>query len=156
MKMNICFIADQKFLAYAKTMVNSLLQNNVSHEIRLFLVSDDVTQEDADTAFAPVLTENASLTVIPVTAEDIGYIQTDKRFGHYVYYRIFFYKFFPKEISMVLSLDCDMIISGDLSPIFETPLEGFALAACVDSIPTCGANFSVQQREKYNLEPEQP
>lgn len=155
MKMNICFISDQKFLHYAKTMVNSLLQNNASHEIHLFLVSDDVTQADADAAFASVLIPNASLTVIRVTAEDIGNIKTDKRFGHYVYYRIFFYKFFPKDISAILSLDVDMIITGDLSPIFETKLDEFALAACVDAIPTCGSIFSRQQLDRYDLDADQ-
>lgn len=155
MKMNICFISDRKFLHYAKTMVNSLLQNNASHEIHLFLVSDDVSQKDADAAFAAVLTKDATLTVIPVTAEDIGCIKTDKRFGHYVYYRIFFYKFFPKDVSTILSLDVDMIINGDLSPIFETPLEEYALAACIDRIPTCKGILSKQQLDRYGLDPEQ-
>ena len=153
--MNICFISDHKYLHYAKTMVNSLLQNNASHDIHLFLVSDDITQEQADTAFASILTDKTILTVISVTKEDIGCIETNKRFGHYIFYRIFFYKFFPEDVSVVLSLDVDMIINGDLSPVFKTRLDRYALAACVDQRPICEISFSNQQREKYGLDPQQ-
>lgn len=155
MKMNICFISDRKFLHYAKTMVNSLLQNNASHEICLFLVSDDVTQEEADTAFAPLLTEKATLTLIRVTKEDIGFIETNLRFGHYIFYRLFFYKFFPKDIPVILSLDVDIIIKGDISSIYETKLEEYAFAACLDMKSTCGSIFSIQQLERYGIDPNQ-
>lgn len=156
MKVDICFISDQKFLRYAKTMVNSLVQNNANHEIHLYLVSDDVTQEEADIAFATILTGRQTLTVTHVSKEDIGNIGSNTRFGHYVFYRILLYKFLPAEISTILCLDVDIVVNGDLSALFETQLDGYALGACIDGRPTCAAAFSKQQRERYDLPPEQP
>lgn len=53
--------------------------------------------------------------------------------GNYLaYYRLFFKKFLPKNITKALYLDIDMLVFGDLREIFELDLEGATIGVVRD------------------------
>ena len=45
------------------------------------------------------------------------------------YYRLKLPDLLPGELSRILYLDCDMIVTGKLRPLWETDISGMAVAA---------------------------
>lgn len=49
------------------------------------------------------------------------------------YYRFLVADLLPADMQRVIYLDCDILVRGSLLPLFETPMDGAALAACVET-----------------------
>ncbi len=59
-------------------------------------------------------------------------LRTNSRFPPIVYARLLLDQILPKDVRRVLYLDCDTMVLEDISGLFETDLEGSAIAAVRD------------------------
>ncbi len=57
-------------------------------------------------------------------------LPTAKRFPTPIYYRFLLADILPPDIEKVLYLDCDIMVTRDISGLWDIPLEGAVLAAC--------------------------
>lgn len=63
------------------------------------------------------------------------------------YYRLLIPQILPQNIRKVLFLDCDIIVRHSLLPLWETDIEGYALAAVIDNLDSAIGTFN---RLKYS------
>ena len=67
--MNILVTIDRNYLAPFETMLMSMLLSNPGEQFNLYLLSDDVTQEDAATASALLRAHGGMLHLVPVPGD---------------------------------------------------------------------------------------
>ncbi|MCC8121450.1 MAG: glycosyltransferase family 8 protein, partial [Oscillospiraceae bacterium] len=54
---------------------------------------------------------------------------TTDRYPKEIYYRIFAARYLPADLDRVLYLDPDVVVNGDIGPLYDLPLEGYYFAA---------------------------
>lgn len=123
---------DNAFSPYYGIMLTSLFENNKRHAINVFiLVCEPLDMRNAR-RFAKLEkrygqriqimeVDDSKLRSLPLV--DPG------RLTIATYYRLLVTDLLPESLSKVLYLDGDIIVMGDLSELWETNLEGKALAA---------------------------
>jgi len=77
---------------------------------------------------------NATFTAIVVKREYVqGFpIRITDHVSLATYYRLFAPMFLPKEVTKIIYLDCDMIVNGALTELWNTDIDDKALAAVYD------------------------
>lgn len=74
-------------------------------------------------------------------------------FSLVTYYRLFIESMFP-EYDKVLYLDCDIVVLGDISKLYNTPLENNLVAACREQIICSQPVFRDYVKLTMGIEPE--
>lgn len=72
-----------------------------------------------------------------------------KRISMATYYRCILSALLPREVDRVLYLDCDIVVMGDIRPLWDTPLDGVGVAAVEDMGCREAARYEVL---KYPME----
>lgn len=120
-------------------MMYSLCCNNPESEVTIHvLIDDSVTvkdKEDLTTTISrfpngKVLFYNVDLSLLP------AFPSLEKRPGQIskaAYYRLMLSEILPESLHKVLYMDGDLIVRGSLSPLWNTDLTGYAVAAASDS-----------------------
>ena len=81
-----------------------------------------------------------------VSSERIDGVDTN-RYPIEAYFRLFVTKFLPSDLHKVIYLDCDMVVCKNLTPLWNTDLDGYAIGAVTDYH---NDNMEVYTRLKYD------
>ena len=141
MKFNIAYAPDDKYINQTIVSMISTIENNKEHEIEFIIIYSKLTNESIEKlrTIAP-LTPNPS----PATGEGnvhIRLLRVDENIfkslplSHWVTVQAWFRIKLPDmcaDLDKILYLDCDTLILGDLSELFNTNLEGKFLAGVKD------------------------
>lgn len=133
--MDIVCNIDNHYVKYCIVTLVSLFQNNQQENIRVHIIADNLSQiakqlmhEELDRFGNELIFHDAGHQIIancPISDE-----------CHHIsiatYYRIFLPVILPESISKVLYLDCDLIVESSVSELWNTNVEGYALAATED------------------------
>ena len=130
--MNIAVSFNDQFLQYACVALTSLLENCAS-PISVHVLTADLS-EDSENAlrrlFAPF--PNAELAVERVDDSMFKGIDMSKtHLSKETFFRFLLPTLFP-SLDKILYLDMDLIVRGDVTEIFGTPLDGALVAAARD------------------------
>lgn len=113
--MNILVTINKNYLKYLFVMLTSLIKNN-NCEIFVYIVSNDVTNNDVDNFF---IKRKAKYQIIKYTDEVLDSSKTTSRYPSVIYYRLLASKYLPTTLDRVLYLDPDIIILKDLSSFYN-------------------------------------
>lgn len=128
--MDIVFATDANYLMPTCVMLRSLTFHNP--DVRLHLLSDGsltpehIRRMEAD-AGRPVSVHLVKWDLCPKASGPAKHI------SDITYYRLAMAEVLPEEMDKVLYLDVDTIVRQDLTPLWETPLEGYAIGAVMDA-----------------------
>ncbi|MBP1930895.1 glycosyltransferase family 8 protein [Ammoniphilus resinae] len=131
--MIIVSTTNDQYAKHLGVMLTSLLENSKNRErIKIFIIDGDLSRVNKKRLRQVVARYKKEITFLTpdhklfrkFPAEStIGYITRD------TYYRIGLPILLDKNIHKVLYLDCDLIVKGDLTRLWEINLKGYALAA---------------------------
>lgn len=138
--MNIVCATDDNFVQHCCIMLVSLLENNDS--VNIYILTEGLTTENENIIRDEVARYDSSLTFCKVDATIVEKFPMPKLEGlshisRATYYRLLIADILPSEIEKAVYLDCDMIINGNLKPLWETNIDGYAIAA----VPQIGYGF---------------
>jgi lipopolysaccharide biosynthesis glycosyltransferase len=156
----IGFFTDKKFLPMAQNMVRSLLMNNPSEDFIFYVVSEQLTKREVDFYFnsiaADCAKDGAKITfeLILVNKDMIAGITDDHAFGYYPYYKLFLYKILPEHLEEILFLDVDLLIVGNIIPLFHIPLGECSFAGCIEHLISNKYAFEEEIIEAYHVNPD--
>ena len=143
---NILCATDNRYAPYCGIMLTSLLENNKHNDIEIYIFGgQDICQENIN-KFKNL--EHLYGTHVYVVSIDDNLLSTcpvnhDTNITLATYYRLLAPQILPKSVHKLIYLDCDMVIDGDISPVWDINLDGKAIAGVVD----CEAyNESIYQR----------
>ncbi len=128
---HIAITLNEKYLIPACVMLTSLLENNPSNRFHIHIITDFNSIKLSLLKWV-IGKYHSTHTFYCLDAAFIGKMQHFKLSNHAQlanYYRLFLTEILPETTDKVLYLDVDMIIQGDVSEIYNTSLEGSAIAA---------------------------
>lgn len=155
---NILCATDNRYAPYCGIMLTSLLENNKHNAIDIYIFGGQDIRSDNIKKFKNLeQLYNCHVNVIAIDDNLLSScpVNHDTNITLATYYRLLAPQILPISVHKLIYLDCDMIISDDIKPIWDTPLENKAIAGVID----CEAyNESIyhrlgdytQKRDYYN------
>lgn len=134
--MNIMYAADDNYAEIMAVSIMSLIDNNKTCELHFYLVEDSISQKNIDKLTQMINDNHAEVTFIekPDIRKMLGVELETLRWSDSAYSRLFLDRLFEKfpEIDKLLYLDCDTLIVGSLQELWETDIEDYLGAACLE------------------------
>ena len=149
MNLDITINTDDNYIQHAMAMLDSLYENNQSHFITVHVLQKHLSESSKN--FIITLSKRYNNKVLFYTIDESRLegvqFRKNRPLSMAAYYRLLLSSVLPKEIDKVLYLDCDMIVLKDISEIFSTELDDYALAASLDQFP-----YDQQHRLQLHME----
>jgi lipopolysaccharide biosynthesis glycosyltransferase len=131
----LLFCVDDGYLAQAAVALASILESNPSTAVAVTLAAFDRDPARAEALFAPLLARHPACRLVYRDLDDTTLfdgLPVTRRFSRSIYTRILFDRFVDEAHERVLYLDADVVTCANLRPLWNTPLEGKAVAAVRD------------------------
>lgn len=127
---------DDKYAQHCAAMLCSLFENNQDKTFHLHLLINRLSQKNHESLEELCLRYANKLQIHVVDESPLEGVQfrAKRPLTKAAYYRLLLPSILA-GLDRVLYLDCDMIVLGDVAPLFELDLSDYALAACCDPMP---------------------
>ena len=139
MKHIVCS-TDNNYAPYCAVMLQSLVKTNPNLELCVHILTNDISSEYKD-KISSILNSNRKGCIFhcvdETRLEGVKFRKANP-LSKSAYYRILLSSLLP-TIDCVLYLDVDILINGDISPLFSLDMKEYGVAACRDSLrsPIC-------------------
>ena len=149
--MDIVACTDKRFVMPTGVMIQSVCVNNPNVDIIFHIIVDDsVTsddQHDLEEVVAPFVGKSVTFYHIDVSKfPNFPNINTNVHVTQAAYYRLMLAVILPETIEKVLYLDGDVIVRHSLTPLWNTDLQDYAIAAITD---ISSGNIEYYNRLRY-------
>lgn len=125
--------ADAGYLPHVSAMLHSLLSHTEERPLRVWLMhGPELPLEGRERVAQVVESLGGELRLLPVPDELMAGFPTS-RFHYSCWYRILLPELLP-DVDRVLYLDCDVIVTDDLEPLWSTDLGDRLFAACTNPL----------------------
>lgn len=143
---------DSNYVRHCAVTLVSLFENNRREEFSVHVIARGLSDGEKD-----ILTQLAAKYGSRVLfyepdlrlLEGFTIRKFSKRISMATYYRCILSALLPREVDKVLYLDCDIVVTGDVRPLWDTPLDGVGVAAVEDMGCREAARYEVL---KYPME----
>ena len=130
--MDVVYAPGDNYAVYTGVSIYSLCaQNRSADNINIYIISNNISAENKEklTAIAENFERNIFFTDVSEELEEFGK-QTDAgSYGINVFGRFFMGKLLSHSIDRLLYIDCDTVINGSLSELFEMDMKGKTVCA---------------------------
>lgn len=123
---------DQNFMLPFGAFAASVLKNNPQHTFAFHAIATGLTETDK-TMFIDYVERHGSQLHFYEVPGDFAAGFTSHGFGRATFYRLLFSRLLPVEIKKFLYLDVDIIVTGDLAPLYNINMHGMPVAAVLDT-----------------------
>ena len=146
--MNIVFCSDSNYVMPSGVFMKSVSVNNVNNDIEFDAIIDESVTDEDKAALRKVIADNTKHKIVFFTVsgkdfENMPNLEVSSEYAKQMkvtalhttkacYYRLSMAQLLPDTIKRVLYFDCDIIVTQDLLPMWNTDLEGKAVAAVKD------------------------
>lgn len=130
--MNFVYITDDNYVIHCGISILSLLENNKGiDDICIYILNNGISDENQKRLSDVCERYGRRLYFIDASdySERVGFEFNTTGFNSIVLARLFLAEFLPDEIKKIVYLDCDIIVSGDVSGLHEYDLSGKYIAA---------------------------
>lgn len=152
MEMNILFSSDDNYARHLGVAMYSLMIHNQKAKMLNFFVVDNHISEDNLSKLKQVVDGFCNSTINFISFNSFAKeLQLDMPWpiSMSAYARLFAADLLPKDIERVLYLDCDMIITHDLTELWEYELGDYCIGAVQDQV-------SPKVKEAVGMNPRSP
>jgi lipopolysaccharide biosynthesis glycosyltransferase len=127
---------DDNYVHHASVMICSLLENNRENNIVVHLLHDVLSQENVDFLTSLVHRYGAGIVFHKVDVRRLAGVKfrTHRPLSMAAYYRLLLSSVLD-GLDKVLYLDVDTAVLGNVKPLFDLEMDGYALAAVKDVVP---------------------
>lgn len=132
---NLFFACDVRYLPLFGVALASLKENrDQARSYRVYLLHTDISKDERDAMCARFNEPGFSLTFRNVSREIAHFVErlhTRDYYSNATYYRLLIPELYPR-MKKALYLDCDILLRGDVSRLFDTDLTGLLAGAVPD------------------------
>lgn len=132
--MNICFVTDESYAAYAGVVIASILANAEKDTNFAFYLFDNGITDTTKSKLKTVENDHVKIIFVDVsgiTNEMSKLKQCVKHISKASYLKFFMADLLP-DIDKLLYLDCDLIVKTSLNELYDTDLKSNLIAAVED------------------------
>lgn len=134
-KINILCCTDDKYAPYYGVMLTSLFDNNKGESFDIYIMTAGLGDDTLKDYQSLTNQYHAGLHIVIVNEEVLK--NCPIRIGDHItiatYYRLLAPMLLP-NIEKILYLDGDIIINGNIRPLWETNIDNYAIAAVIDTV----------------------
>ena len=135
--MNILFSSDDNYARHLGVAIYSLLTNNTNvAKLRIFVVGNYISAENINKLQQMTATfNNVELIFVPFNKwSDNLRLNMSWPISLSSYARLFVGEILPSDVDRVLYMDCDMLVLGDISELWNTNLNDNIIGAVQDQV----------------------
>lgn len=128
MRKTIVLVADNAYLIPLETTIKSVLYHN--KDVDFYILNNDIDPEWFKLLGKKMEVVNSTIKNIYIDKEIFEGYKTGPHINYATYFR-----FFAPEVvdaDRILYIDSDLIVTGDLSPLFEIDFQGYSIGAVDD------------------------
>lgn len=139
MHLDITCSTDDNYLQHCAAMLCSVFENNRQHDITVHLLHHGLSSRGQ--AFLSQLAERYNDTILfyDVDQKQLGDVSIDAathpNLSVATYYRLLLASLLDNSIDRILYLDCDVIVLGDIAPLFVLDMGDYGVAGVEDTNP---------------------
>lgn len=126
---HILMACDRNYAPYYGVMLTSLFVNNQNNKFHIHWITDDSIPQKEKIKFNRLVNDNRS--TISIYEIDKSKITDFPQYGHInyaAYYNLNIANILPPDVHRIIYMDGDMIVDGDIRPLWEMDLEDNACA----------------------------
>ena len=140
-RVNVLCATDNNYAPYCGIMLTSLFESNRDSKFRVFVFVDGCLSENNSRKYDRLARRYyADINLVPIDNQLLGEIPVNHQIGvdNHVwvtlptYYRLLAADLLPQDVHKVLYLDCDIVVVGDVKPLWNVDLSGKAMAGVRD------------------------
>ena len=135
--MNIVCATDGNYLPHCAAMLQSLIANAEGNEINVYLILDNVSTEVLAMSIEYLWHICPSLNILKADPDDVVGFPVNGHATVATYFRLLLPGLLPNKLNRVIFIDSDTIVTTNLRELWNTPLQGKALAAVPDHWLSC-------------------
>lgn len=141
----VFFATDDNYVPFLAVAIKSLLENaSQEYFYNIHILTDGLTNESI-TKLRKNMSSNSRLIIDTMNAciEDIESNLNASLRDYYtisIFYRLFIAKLYP-EYHKAIYLDCDLVVIGDISKLYNTDTEGNIFGVVVDDVIASNLQF---------------
>lgn len=153
--MDIVCTVDNNFLLYLGVAICSVCENNRGRVLNFHIIVGDDVPSSGKTMLSDMVCRYGgrisfySINESVLAELPVGQPGQPPHISAAAYYRLFLTSILPETIDKVLYLDCDIINVVDLTALWDTNIDGYAVAAAPDVFECYG---SLYDRLSYSSE----
>lgn len=153
-RMDIVFCIDDNYIMPCGVTIISLLENHKDNMVTFHTVGLEL-KEESKKKLSSVCSRyrNASILFYDVSKESLDSyelsLQNSRHLSLATYARLFIENMLPHDVDKVLYLDCDLIVVNNLSELWNTDIDGYAIAGVPDFY-ICSSRPDTFQRLDYS------
>lgn len=128
---------DNNYLQHCEVMLCSLFENNKNYQFKVHLLHSELTKQSMDILTAFCSKYDNLITFYHIDDKMLRNVnrRENSPVSIATYYRVLLPSLLDENIERVFYLDCDVIILGNIIPLFEINLDGYGVAAVHDASP---------------------
>lgn len=133
-RINILIASDINYAPYYGVMLTSLFENNKDSKFDIHLLTDSTWTDKESAKFKKLVSKHDSDFHVHIVDEKM--MENFPLGGHLTlptYYNLCAAELLPQSIHRIIYMDGDMIVNGDIRPLWELDLRGKACAM----VPNC-------------------
>lgn len=133
-KINILCSIDDNYVPFCGIMLTSLFETNLKENFEVYLFTEKLKDENIK-MLQRMITDYGNHLNICYIDENVVKNFPIKGSDHVslaTYYRLFAPALLPKDVDKVIYLDCDMIVNGSISALWNEDVSEYALRAVDD------------------------
>lgn len=126
---------DANYVKYCAVTLVSIFENNIESKFNVHIVATGLSDYDEDAIRNLVEQYNSKVSFYTPNKEllkDFAIRKFSKRISMATYYRCILADLLPTDIKKIIYLDCDIVVLGNILPLWNTPLENIGVAAVED------------------------
>lgn len=130
--MNIVCTIDNSYIRHCAVMLRSLRESNPEEDLRVYIVHEKLDPKERGKLVGYLSTFLPSVSFLQI---EPGLLSAFPVFGHIsiaTYFRLLLPSILPPLLNRVLFIDSDIVINGSLQKFWQTPIDGYAMAAVTD------------------------
>ncbi len=135
MNIHIVVASDDAYVQHLGVLLVSIFENNKQEFIEIHLLSDSIAAENLSLLSSIVEKQYAGRLHVYEMDRNIFKdfpVRASDHISIAAYYRLNLADLLPNNLSRILYMDCDMVVTGMLRPLWDTDLTGVAVAAVED------------------------
>lgn len=137
--MNVVYHSSDSFAPVLGTSIVSLFENNKGmDEIHVYVIEEKISAENKAKLNILAKKHNRNIHFIPMPdvnkTQKLGLKKVRKDWIFNSYCRLFLDEILPKDLQRVLYMDSDVLVTGDLTELWNTDMTGYCAAGVMDCL----------------------
>lgn len=132
-KINVAAALNSKYMRYTYVMLTSLFVNEPDSHIRVFILHNDLTENDKGALENLVKQYGNEIVFLHIAKVDFPVeLPTTEMWSLETYFRLMLLDVLPDDVEKLLYIDVDIIINKPIKFLYDTDFEGKNFCVCKD------------------------